>query len=182
MNSVALLDRVGSYEIFNNLLPGVLFCFIVSNGTRFIIPSMGFFEDLFVFYFRGLIISRIGSLMIEKILRKSKFVKFANYADYCKASQKNKFIKTLSETNNTYRTLISLTLMVLLTKIADICLYDEIVLSQARKTIAFFLLCILVLVLFLFSYKKQTGYIKSRVEQLISTNEDSKSNKENLDK
>ena len=177
MNGSTLLDKIDSYEIFNNLLPGILFCYLVNNGTRFSIPSLGFLEDLFVFYFCGMVISRIGSLVIEKTLKKYRFIKFAEYGDYYKASQKDEFIITLSETNNMYRSITSLFLVLLLTKIVDIYLYDTIVQNSIGETALFLILDILALALFLFSYKKQSGYVKKRVEQNISADFDEESSK-----
>lgn len=180
MDRTTLLDKIGSYEIFNNLLPGVLFCYFVNIGTRFTIPSIGFLEDLFVFYFSGMVISRIGSLVVEGALRKCKFVKYAEDADYYKASQENEFIRTLSETNNTYRSLTSLFFVLLLTKIVDICLYDVIIQHQIGRTATFFILSGSALVLFLFSYRKQTGYVKKRVEQHISAKTDSEASEKEI--
>jgi hypothetical protein len=42
---------------------------------------------LFLFYFIGMVISRIGSLTIEPVLKKINFLRFAPYSDFIRASQ-----------------------------------------------------------------------------------------------
>ena len=99
-----LVEKISSYDILNNLFPGVIFCSIVERTTRITFSTGEIWEDLFLYYFAGMIISRIGSIFIEKILKsikvrnkktkeKDKFLKFAPYGDYIEASEANSFIK-----------------------------------------------------------------------------------------
>ena len=74
---------------------------------------------LFLYYFIGLIISRIGSLILEPFLKLIKFVRFADYEDYVMASKSDPKIDLFSEQNNMYRTLCSLFIMLILFKIFD---------------------------------------------------------------
>ena len=108
-----LLDKLSSYNIFNYLFPGVLFAVM---GER--IGSMSLMHDnlivsAFLCYFYGLIVSRIGSLVVEPFLKKIKVVKFAEYREYVAASKSDNKIEVLSEQNNSYRTLIALVLILL---------------------------------------------------------------------
>lgn len=74
----------------------------------------------------------------------------------------------LSEANNSYRTLCSVFMLLLVLK-----LYDK--LSNASQTIAHYgttVLIVLLMFMFLFAYRKQTAYISKRVENASpSTNE-----------
>ena len=68
-----ILDKLSSYNLFNYLLPGVLFVVIASKVTRY-----GFIQDdivigVFLYYFIGMVISRFGSLVIEPLLNVSRF-------------------------------------------------------------------------------------------------------------
>ena len=63
---------------------------------------------VFAYYFMGLVISRIGSLMIEPTLKKVGFLKSADYSKFVLASKTDNKLDVLSETNNMYRTLCAL--------------------------------------------------------------------------
>ena len=106
-----------------------------------------------------MVISRIGSVIVEHICRKINFVKFAEYGEFLKASKKDDKIDILSETNNTYRTMLSLTLVLLVTK-----LYIFIS-SKCEPLEAWtpFVIIIVLFLLFAFSYRKQTSYVRKRV-------------------
>ena len=67
-----LVEKISSYDILNNLFPGVIFCSIVERTTRITFSTGEIWEDLFLYYFAGMIISRIGSIFIEKILKSIK--------------------------------------------------------------------------------------------------------------
>ena len=73
-----LLGRISSYHLFNYLLPGCLFAIAAARVThRQIVPenlALGFF----LYYFYGLVISRVGSLAIEPFL---KWIGFLNFAE-----------------------------------------------------------------------------------------------------
>lgn len=102
-----LLDKLSSYNIFNYLLPGILFSVIASNTTELDLIQKDLFVGVFVYYFVGLVISRFGSLLVEPLLKKTNFLKFADYKEFIRASEKDKKIEVLSEANNMYRTFIS---------------------------------------------------------------------------
>jgi hypothetical protein len=155
-----ILDKISSYNLFNYLLPGVLFAYIASNLTGLNLIQTDLITGAFVYYFIGLIISRLGSLIIEPILKKTKFVNFADYKDFVLASKTDTKIDTLSEANNMYRTLMS---MLLLTIILDLYSYlaNRI---PVIKDYSIMLLVILLFIMFLFSYRKQTNYITKRIK------------------
>lgn len=154
-----LIEKLSSYNIFNYLLPGVLFAII---GTE--IASFNFIvEDLviaaFVYYFYGLIISRVGSLVIEPFLKFIKFLNFSSYPDYIEASKKDSTIEILSEQNNSYRSMAGLFLNLLLLALVDeLRNHIDLTLKQIQLISVSALL-----VLFLASYRKQTKYISDRV-------------------
>lgn len=155
-----LLDKLSSYNIFNYLLPGVLFAALVSKMTIYPLVQSDIVIGVFLYYFLGLVVSRFGSLVIEPILKKTGFVHFASYRDFVSASKKDDKIEVLSEVNNMYRTLCSLFVLLLL-----LLGYQSIQsripeLSQWNPAIAF----VLLIVLFLLSYQKQTAYVTKRIE------------------
>ncbi|PFG53242.1 hypothetical protein ATG98_2326 [Marinobacter sp. LV10R520-4] len=154
-----LIEKLSSYNIFNYLLPGVVFVAISKSLTKYNFVQEDIVIGVFFYYFIGLVISRIGSIVIEPILKWVKFVNFSEYRDYIEASNKDKLIEVLSEANNMYRTFLSLFLSLSLLKIFEVFSERFQLLNNLSSGIAIAGL----LLLFAFSYKKQTAYITKRV-------------------
>lgn len=100
-----IVEKISSYNIVNNLYPGILFVYVLKIMFETDLLLNNWFENLIVFYFVGMVLSRIGSIIIEPVMKKIKIIKYAPYQDYVKASSIDPLVATLSETNNTYRTL-----------------------------------------------------------------------------
>lgn len=114
---------------------------------------------LFLYYFIGLIISRIGSLTVEPILKTSKILQFASRKDFVKASESDPKIEILSEQNNMYRTLCSMSIILIV-----LVVYDQIKPNVPWGThVNGIVFLVALTVLFVFSYRKQTRYISERV-------------------
>lgn len=154
-----LLEKIASYNLFNYLLPGVLFAVLSNWITVYRFPLDNIIIGAFICYFLGLVISRVGSLVIEPILKKISFLNFADYKDYISATQKDPIIITLSEANNMYRTLVSMSLLVGILKLYEL-LEKKI---SALVNISPYILLLSLIILFLWSYQKQTNYIRKRV-------------------
>jgi hypothetical protein len=157
-----IVEKISSYNLFNNLLPGILFVYVISNITSFNLLIDNMLIAIFLYYFEGIVISRFGSLAIEPLLRRIKFIRFADYKDFLSTSEKDVKIEQLLGENSMYRTFISLFVFILLTLI-----YDKIAVRfciPIENTII--VLLIALLVIFLFSYRKQTTFIRKRVERL----------------
>lgn len=155
-----LLDKLSSYNIFNYLLPGVLFAFFIEKLTQIHLIQDDILVGVFLYYFIGLIISRVGSIIIEPVLKKISFVKFADYKDFITASNKDSKIDTLSETNNMYRTFISMFLLLLLMRLYSLLIN----LFPAVEEWSLLFLIFLLFIMFLFAYQKQTKYIVKRIK------------------
>jgi len=158
-----IYDKLSSYNIFNYLFPGILFVLLskVFIGYNFILE-----KDLlgaFLYYFIGMVISRFGSIIIEPILKKVSFIKFEPYRNFVEASKKDPKIELLSEVNNTYRTLISLFVLLLILKGYFLLDFRY----HFADEIAYLLVLVLLFLMFLFSYRKQTNYISKRIKANI---------------
>jgi hypothetical protein len=155
-----LLSKLSSYNLFNFLFPGIIFAALSKEVTHYSFIQQDIITGAFLYYFIGLVISRFGSLVIEPLLKRLSFLQFADYKDFIAASKKDEKIELLSEVNNTYRTLCSLFILLLLLK-----LYDGV---QGRfptlKEWDTIILVVLLLGMFLLSYRKQTGYIRKRIK------------------
>lgn len=155
-----LLAKLSSYNVFNYLLPGIVFAILAGDIIHSPITQKDIVTGAFFYYFVGLVVSRFGSLIIEPLLKWLRFVEFADYKDFVTASQKDAKLDVLSEVNNTYRTLASLFGLLLLLK-----LYVKL---EGRfaflKEWDFTILASLLLIMFLFSYRKQTSYVTKRIK------------------
>jgi hypothetical protein len=162
----SILDKLSSYNLFNYLLPGVILC--VVSDRYFDIPLLqdSIITGLFFYYFVGLITSRFGSIVLEPILKKLKIVKFAAYSDFLKAVKNDQKVEVLSEANNMYRSLISALVILCLLVAGEKIIHEYESLSSYYK----YALLPALLILFVFSYRKQSEYIVKRIN---SNNESS---------
>ena len=154
-----ILDKISSYNLFNYLLPGILFVYISKYFTDFDFVQTDTLIGAFFYYFIGMVVSRFGSLFIEPILKKIGFLKFSDYKNYVSASKLDSKIELFSEINNTYRTLISTMFLLGILKFFN---YLKVAWS-INNDVSIFIAITLVFLMFLFSYRKQTNYITKRI-------------------
>jgi len=155
-----ILDKISSYNLFNYLLPGVLFVVISNKFTDYNLILDNEIIGVFVYYFIGMIVSRFGSIIIEPILKITSFVKFADYKLFVSASKKDDKIELFSEVNNTYRTIIAMVFLLLVLKAYN---YLQVICCISENS-SFLIAMVLILAMFLFSYRKQTSYLTKRIE------------------
>lgn len=173
-----LLDKLSSYNIFNYLLPGIVFVVFASKLTHYSLIQPDIILGAFLYYFIGLVTSRIGSLVIEPILKRISFVKFAEYKHFVAAAKNDPKLEILSESNNSYRTLSAMFLLLIALKLYEKCSsYFPHQATWDGVTVV-----ILLLLMFLFAYRKQTRYITQRIEanQVTPEKEMAKAVKVNL--
>ena len=154
------IDKLSSYNLFNYLFPGVVFVVLAKELTGYSFIQQDVILGFFLYYFIGLVVSRIGSLVVEPLLKWTSFLKYADYKDYVSATKKDERLELLSEVNNTYRTLCACFGLLILLKLIEV-LGKKFSIPHGWE---FFILVVTLLVVFLFSYKKQTAYVKKLVE------------------
>jgi hypothetical protein len=110
------LDKISSYDIFDNLFPGIVFIILASKFTAYNLAVENIVVGVFLYYFAGVVISRIGSLFVEPVLNKISFIKLSKYGKYVKTSKKDSTLVVLSEVNNMYRTICPLFIVLLFLK------------------------------------------------------------------
>lgn len=158
-----ILEKISSYHIFNYLIPGIVFAFLAKWYWDIPVIENNVFENLVLYYFCGMVISRIGSLIVEPICKKMKWVKYANYSDFISASKKDNTIGLLSEENNVYRTIIACIFMLLVGKLSLYVASNVTILDFLKREIVLIMLG----VLFILAYRKQTKYIRDRINKNI---------------
>ena len=156
----SLLEKLSSYNILNNLIPGAFFAFFWNQLDLYKIELSGVVESLFVYYLLGMIISRIGSLVVEELFKKWKLIKYTDKHRYIEAVNKDSRIADLLETSNMYRTCAALFLTLSVAKgYALLAIQFSI-----PKWITVIMVALILLVLFSTSFIKQTRHIVSRVD------------------
>ena len=63
-----LIKGLGAYDLFVNLIPGVLCYLFAPDWFQQLFTNANGFELLIVYYFFGIVLSRVGSLVIENFL------------------------------------------------------------------------------------------------------------------
>jgi len=155
-----IIDKISSYNLFNYLLPGAIFVILANALTPYSFNQQDILLGVFFYYFIGLVISRFGSLVIEPILKKLMDLKSSDYRGFISESKKDPKIELLSETSNMYRTFCSMFALLVLVKFYA---WLEALLPELKNWRQFGLVLAL-LIIFVLSYRKQTGYINDRIK------------------
>lgn len=151
-----LLQKLSTYNIFNYLFPGVVFVILLNRYTEINLVVDDVILGMFLYYFFGLVLSRIGSILIEPALRCTKIVEFSDYARFIRASKLDDKIELLSEVNNMHRTIIAMLVVLLAISICNgsvTCLLTTGLLG--------------IVTLFVLSYRKQTSFITKRIDEAL---------------
>jgi hypothetical protein len=156
-----IINKISSYNLFNNLLPGVIYAVFVDSIGNISLMTDNVILNFFLFYCCGVIVSRFGSLVIEEIAKKLKIVKYAEYSDFIAASEQDKKLEILVEENNMYRTFIALFLIIGITELYKLLLDYYAFLNKINS----YIILIILILLFSFAFIKQTSYIYDRVQR-----------------
>jgi len=155
-----ILDKISSYNVFNFLFPGVILSVILNLVYKIKISHSDILIDVFIYYFVGMIVSRIGSIVIEGTFEKIKFINKSDYKKYVLAEKKDSKILIMLEVGNTYRTICGMFLMLVIIGL----IIDIIKSSFGIERIVFYGVTLVLLMLFSFSYRKQVMYISKRID------------------
>lgn len=159
------IKEIGSYNILNNLLPGAVYSFYLYFFASINYMDLNIVVLLFVMYFLGLFISRIGSLIESVIIKKTK-IESRDYKSYVKAEKIDSKIRTLQRDANMYRSLASMQLIALI----SINLIKPKILN-----LPFIIFMMAGIAVFLCSYIKQRKFIIDRIDIALKNIEDKKS-------
>lgn len=158
-----VIDKLSQYNFLTNILPGTVLCIILKYLVGYDLIPDDYYQAGIVFYFVGMVNSRVGSLVIEPILKAISWVKFAPYSEFLRAEKEDAKLTILSQENNVFRSYISLMFISILGYIYKNCSLD-LRLSLNNESLV---LIVILFVLFLFAYKKQTSFVRKRVENFI---------------
>ena len=159
------LARLTKYEWLNKLLPGVFFVLFGNALKCPMLSPENWIESFGVYILWGELSSRIGSIVIEPLLKFARVVRFAEYADYQKANKES--CDMLLSNANFARTLCSLGLLLLVVRLIFLVPSCG---HFACKTFDWYdvALCVWIL-LFLFAYCRQVNFLVERIEKFKKT-------------
>lgn len=158
------IGALNSYHVLNFLVPGVLLVFFLDTFSNTSLVQDNAFIGVFLYYFIGMVLSRIGSLLIEPIFKVLSIFNPYDYKDYIKASLVDSRISGLQEVSNMYRGLMSMSLVLLIIFIFQ---PSNLVFEGDNYVYAFFFLLIFI---FSFAWQKQVGYISKNIDVLKENN------------
>ena len=164
------LEYLSSYQILNNLIPGIIFLVLIDMFDLIPIDKNNIVLLFFGGYFVGMILSRLGSMIIEPLFKKCKIVEYAPYSDYMEVEHKNNRLSMLLSENNMYRTFVALFLLFLLIYLLFLIPGVKLFFFTSIGTI---ILTILLIVLFTLSYRKNTAYFRRQIEEAKKKSEQS---------
>ena len=154
-----ILNKISQYNLFNYLLPGVIFCVLIKEYWDLDLAGSNLLVAAFIYYFLGMCVSRIGSLIVEPTLKRVGYVEFSDYSDFLNAETQDPKIQELLTTANFYRSILG-------------CLFSFLLLSVGLWLVAtqhisadtlFMITMALIICLVLAGYRKQVSYIRRRV-------------------
>lgn len=155
-------QKISKYEIVNNLIPGSVLCYILSY-LNFNILFSDNWCNIVLFYIVGLINGRISSVVIEPLCKIKGFVQWRDYSLYNATKKARPFVVTLQESANMYRSFISVFLVAL------ICGFYKILAQEVKwfDTNCWWIALSLLLLLFIFSYRKQVNeYVVKNIDEV----------------
>ncbi|MCD8056404.1 MAG: hypothetical protein LUE25_06830 [Clostridiales bacterium] len=177
-----ILKTIDQYDIFNNFIPGAAYIFLVNQlyGKEL---TEGILDFLVASYIVGIIVSRFGSIAVEWIIKdKLKLVEPPVKNEFIDAEIKDplKKITKLNMVATMYRSLLSAVIMAGFTGLWIVVRTYIPVIKTFENTV----IIILLVILFTLSYRKQTNYVRNRVNKVNANypDEQNKTTSETQDK
>lgn len=153
-----IIDKIDKYNLFTNIVPGYLL--LMFNIYYLKIENINIGEQIIISYFIGQTLSRLGSIIGQKILFKFTKEKGESYDKYIIASDKDTKIATLMQERNMCRTFCVLFVIciieIILTKIINI--------NSVKSDIILIILLFILLVIYAISFCKYNKYVLDRIK------------------
>lgn len=152
-----MIKKIETYNIINYLLPGIVFIILFTYLTDINISNSNAAIAIVEYYFIGLILSRIGSIVIKPLLKKCKIINEEKYEVFIDKEKEDEKIPILVRDGNQYRTFIATFVVLTLIEIYNIIKGNT---NKWITLIAFLAL----IILFILSYRKQLIFITKRIK------------------
>ena len=169
------MTSLSKYDIIINLIPGIIFIVLLPEPMKGKLDTGTIWQDMCLSYFSGLIIGRIGSLIIEPVIN-TKFFNYAlvhrvSYSEYVLAKKLDEDIELLNEKNTLYRTMSALCFCVFITVLyIEYTELHDIFSSIIQTLSSFGGMFLFFAMLFVYAIRKQSMYVVKRVEVVLHNN------------
>ena len=161
-----MFDKLDAYDVLANLVPGAALTYAL-HFSQFPTPAPNDWAAfLLVAFVAGVTTNRIGSLILDPILRKLKFLKPKNYESFVASERSDKKLQTLVSNHGLYRTFFTAGLIYLLL----LGLSSMFPSLASANQLVFILFVVAGMTVFLFAFRKEDDYIHTRVNAAKATN------------
>ena len=154
-----MFDKLDAYNLIANLVPGAALVYAL-HFSKFPVPDpekIGAF--LLTAFVVGVATNRLGSLVLDPVLRRVGFLHKKDYQAFLGSEKQDARLETLVANSGLYRTFVTAGL-VYLTLLATNCVFAAI---GIKPNIVFILVAVLGMVIFLFAFRKEDDYIRTRM-------------------
>ena len=157
-------DKISTYQIFTFFYPGAVFLGLLSwtyDGEK---PELSIWEGVFLCYTVGMIISRIGTF-IEDFLFLIRIMNRIDYKKIITAEAIDAKVNMLLRISNMYRTMAAVFFSLIGFMAINVCHPLGFTFPKGMTCFS-----ILMIILFVYSFSKQYGYARERVEHVCTNN------------
>ena len=154
-----MFEKLDAYDVVANLVPGAALTYAL-HFSKFPTPApTDWAAFLLVAFVAGVTTNRLGSLVIDPLLRRVKFLKPKKYDAFVASERTDKKLETLVANHGLYRTFFTAGLVYLVLNAVSVRFPSVATASQ----LVFVLFVIAGMVVFLFAFRKEDGYIHTRI-------------------
>lgn len=161
MSDLAYL--ISNTRIVSCLVPGAMMCVFINNYFRVDFLKNDALFNIIIFYAVGVVIGRVGSIVIEPFFKNIGLIEKDNYARFIEAEERNPKLNTIDEICRFYRSLVALMIIIIVGLIVSFFLKMYSLWISFGALIA----AILILVLMVFAYRKQSKYTIERINKVL---------------
>ena len=155
-----MFEKLDGYDLVANLVPGAALTYAL-HFSKFPTPAPDdWVAFLLVAFVAGVTANRLGSLIVDPFLRQLKFLKPKDYDSFVTSEKTDKKLETLVANHGLYRTFFTAGLVYLILMLGSY-LFPAVASSSPVNFTCF---VVAGMAVFLFAFRKEDGYIHSRIE------------------
>lgn len=158
-----IFDKISSYHILNYIIPGFLYLYFTAE--QYIDKTDDYLLLFMKSYIIGLIISRISSLVVEKLVLVISNLKKIEYNKYINATINDNKIEILMQDANMFRNICTAFCCIMVYRIINVLIPDIFV-----NVIFQVIIIVILIILFAISYIKQCKYVIKRANSVDEKN------------
>lgn len=163
---------LSNLRVVSSIVPGAILCIYINDFLKINILRHETIVNIFIFYAVGVIIGRIGSIVIEPLFESFGIIDKENYPNFIDAEIKNPKVSTIDEISRFYRSMATLMMLI----IVGILFEYPMNLYPLTYVLGGHIVSVLILILMIKSYSKQSEYTANRIKKVL---EDDKENDNN---